>query len=275
MENEYLNIKEVQKEALNILKIAVEFFNKNNIKYYIFYGTLLGAVRHKGFIPWDDDIDVVIPRPEYEKLLKILKEKNNIIDNEQNIEAIGWELKNSDWPFLKFINKNIEVNEEANFDYNLWIDVFPLDGVPHKENKDFKKMCQLRKIFMARKYDIKNTNVYSKNIIKKVLKRTLYILMRVISYDKVIEKFINLCKKYNYNDCEYVSDNIGDGTANVVFEKKMFEDEIFDFEDIKVNGIKEYDKCLKILYGNYMRLPDEKDRITHGIKARKVNYEEK
>ena len=127
MERKYLNIKEIQEEELNILKETIKFLDHNNIKYYIFYGTLLGAVRHQGFIPWDDDIDIAIPRPEYEKLIKILKEKNNKINN-LNIESIGYEVGVSDWPFIKIVNKDIKLEDELNCDKNLWIDVFPLDG---------------------------------------------------------------------------------------------------------------------------------------------------
>ena len=107
MNKKYLDIKEIQKEELNILKETIKFLNKNNIKYYIFYGTLLGAVRHQGFIPWDNDIDIAIPRPEYEKLINILKEKNNKINN-MNIESIGYEVGVSDWPFIKIVNKDIK-----------------------------------------------------------------------------------------------------------------------------------------------------------------------
>ena len=72
MKKKYLTLKEIHKEETNMLKKLIEFLNENNITYYVWAGTYLGAVRHKGFIPWDDDIDIAITRPEYNKMLKII-----------------------------------------------------------------------------------------------------------------------------------------------------------------------------------------------------------
>ena len=99
-----LSIKEVQYVQKEMLKEIIKFFKENNLNYYIWAGSLLGAVRHKGFIPWDDDIDLAMLRPDYDKLITYLKNHNKKIKD--NLEAISLELDNSDYPFLKIINVN-------------------------------------------------------------------------------------------------------------------------------------------------------------------------
>ena len=127
-----LSNKEIKKELLNILYILDIFLTNHNLKYSITSGTLLGAVRHKGFIPWDDDIDISMLRPDYNKLIHILKNINKI---DESLSGIGFELGNSNIPFLKIINKNIKTEEKIIRDItdegNLWVDIFPFDGIPN------------------------------------------------------------------------------------------------------------------------------------------------
>ena len=100
-------MREVQLFDLQILKDVVRVCDNNNIKYMISSGTLLGAVRHGGFIPWDDDIDIGMLRPEYNKLLNLLRKNSNCLNEE--LFGVGIELENGQWPFLKIYNKNILV----------------------------------------------------------------------------------------------------------------------------------------------------------------------
>ena len=265
MNKKYLDIKEIQKEELNILKETINFLNENSIKYYIFYGTLLGAVRHNGFIPWDDDIDIIIPRPEYEKLINILKNKNNKI-NGKNIEAIGYEVGVSDWPFIKIVNKDIKLEDELNCDEKLWIDVFPLDGASDKENKHYKKVLKLRNLYWFMRYDIKKIPIGKVNGIRKILKKIILFFYKIYGYNRVIESYIKCCKQYDYNKSEYITDNIwGDG--KLIFKKSLLEDKSMEFDELEVNGVKNYDEMLTIMYGDYKKLPPEEERVSHSIKA--------
>ena len=97
----YLSLREIQKEEEKLLKITVDFFEKNNLNYILEGGTLLGAVRHKGFIPWDDDIDLSMPRPDFDKFIELSKNSN--------LDVTYSELGNSPFAFAKVINKNIHL----------------------------------------------------------------------------------------------------------------------------------------------------------------------
>ena len=123
---EYLSDKQIKSELTALLQVVHEFLVEHNIKYTITAGTLLGAVRHKGFIPWDDDIDIALTREQYDKLVRLLREQHNSVN--ECVYAEGFELGNDDIPYIKIVNKNIFVEDHtASIDRNefkedfLWV----------------------------------------------------------------------------------------------------------------------------------------------------------
>ena len=138
MQNKILSNKEVKNELKNMMKILSDYLIKNNIPYSIDSGTLLGAVRHKGFIPWDDDIDICCIRADYNKLISCLKKDNRIGDC---LYGSSYELGNDSIPYLKIKNKLIMAEERVDpgstqtKKTNLWIDIFPIDKLPDKKNE--------------------------------------------------------------------------------------------------------------------------------------------
>lgn len=259
-ETKYLSFKEIQAEELKILKSVIEFLNDNEITYYIYAGTFLGAVRHKGFIPWDDDIDIAIARPEYDKLIDILKKDNKV---NKTIEAMAFELGNSDRPFMKFINKEIPVFSEIHFDKYLYIDVFPLDAIPEKSDKYYKRILFLKKLYFVKRADYYNKQIKSIKIgfvYKHIFRRVL----KLVKYNKFVNFYINYCKKYNFDSCKYVNNNVwGLNDADRKILKTDLVNAIYDFEGIKVNGMKNYDEILTNIYGDYMKLPPVEKQVTH------------
>lgn len=137
---EYLSDKQIKSELTALLQVVHEFLVEHNIKYTITAGTLLGAVRHKGFIPWDDDIDIALTREQYDKLVRLLREQHNSVN--ECVYAEGFELGNDDIPYIKIVNKNIFVEDHtASIDRNefkedfLWVDIFCWDNVPMRFTK--------------------------------------------------------------------------------------------------------------------------------------------
>lgn len=120
-------IRDIQLQALEVLRSLVEFCDTHSIRYYLVGGTLLGAIRHRGFIPWDDDIDIVVPRPDYQRLLSIL---NQLPPSLQAIHPSR--CRSTPYPFLVInrTNSQLVVDYVRPFDRGIGVDVFPLDSVP-------------------------------------------------------------------------------------------------------------------------------------------------
>lgn len=260
-----LSKEEVHEELVKLLKIVDEFLRENNIEYSISYGSLLGAVRHKGFIPWDDDIDISIKRSEYNKLLEILRKNNEIADG---IICQGVALDNLDIPFLKVVNTNIESREEFEGGYidgYLWVDIFPADNVP----KHFKKLFffWIYKVLRKNYYFARCHEYGWESNAKKCLANT--IAMKIAKrksgkyYAKKLESLSSRIK-----ESEYISNNVFGTSSSRVLPKEIFDSyRDYQFENITVKGVSDYATYLKINYGDYMKLPKESERRDHGLSA--------
>ncbi len=122
-------LRKLQLVELDILKLFSEICEKHGLRYYLVGGTMLGAVRHEGFIPWDDDVDVGMPRPDYEKLLTIVREElpdgYDFLHYKQNEEYKRY--------FSRLVNRNVKIHNASNTKLiveNAWVDIFPFDGMP-------------------------------------------------------------------------------------------------------------------------------------------------
>lgn len=262
----YLSLKEIQNEELEMLKLLVDFLEKNNLNYYMWAGTFLGAVRHKGFIPWDDDIDLVMTRPEYNKFLEILKKNDCKISN--NLYGECFELNNSNFPFLKIVNKNIEIEEEQKCDKYLWIDIFPLDGTPKENSKYYKKTMSYRKLVDMITLDQEYLKKITNSSIKMFFKKIMIVFLKLVTLERILKKYLTFCTKYNYDKCDYLHNNVWASTSHV-YHKDKFENAEYEFENLKINGLKDYDYFLST-YGDYMKLPPLEKRETHSFKAWRV-----
>ena len=189
-----LGLKEIQQRELEIFKKFVEICEQYGIRYYLAGGTLLGAARHKGFIPWDDDIDVNMPREDYETLLSHADE----IGASGDYKLVAGELGNLNYPFAKIYDLHTNIRklyDDDDTERNLWIDIFPMDGLPDDEKKVediFHRTLTARKMLrlkMARSGE-------GKTALKKALKPLIKMLLRPIDDQKLLDYIINTCQTY-------------------------------------------------------------------------------
>lgn len=255
-----LTLAEIKKVELCIIDYIDKVCRENNLRYFLCGGSLLGAIRHKGFIPWDDDIDIAMPRPDYEKFCALARDEKKYL-------ALTPAVKGYYYNFTKVIDsetKLVELGCRPIRDLGIFIDVFPLEGMPSdkvEQEKHFKKLHRTRQAinsyaFVPPKLR-KNIFAYVKRLYRvlKNKKRNLF---------KLQEKYVKLAKKYDYesSDDVYMS---GGAYGKVEMFPKDYVSEYIDveFEGRKFKGLKNYDKYLTKLYGNYMKLPPKEKQITH------------
>ena len=252
-----LNLDEIKKMELGILLHIADFCNRNNIRYYLFYGTLLGAIRHKGFIPWDDDIDIVMPRPDYEKFILLYENENHYCLKKPGDEDYYYE-------FAKIFDDRTVVYEDVtnNTADGIWVDIFPLDGLSKSDKIQNGLLYFLQRSRVASVYaSPPPTRIFYKPFVYLYWK-----LCRLIGSRYFILRITKLSQKYKFDESQYV------GFAPSVHSKNKFLlrawfDSAIDvlFEGEMFNAPKEWNECLKSLYGDYMKLPSEENRIQHRV----------
>ena len=233
---DYLSLKEIQNEEKAILEEVINYLDKNNIKYYMLGGTMLGAIRHKGFIPWDDDIDIAICRNDYDRLIDLLKKTTTKLND--NLEFIGFELGNGIYPFLKVINYKIALEQNINVEKYLWIDIFPLENVPEdeKEYTKFARKSFVRHELLSLKLmSFRDVFKSSKTIPRRILKICLRPFLVFVNKEKLMKKHVAYCKKYKDLKTPYIAEVAWNVLNEKKFKKSILGNKKFPFEDILVS----------------------------------------
>lgn len=251
-----INVEGLKKIQLDILTQVAEFCDQNGLKYFIGYGTLIGAIRHKGYIPWDDDIDIVMTRADYQKLLTCFKV--------QNLEIVSPEL-NRDCPytFAKIYNTKTQLIElfDIKFDIGINIDVFPLDYFPddvHESEKLMKRIHRLRCVIGAKGI----TLVSKRSLIKNIILLMGKCVCSFLDYRTFIKKIV--VHSQAYNETNFVGNAVWGYGMKERVPKEIFNDCVnVEFEGRKFKAPIGYDRWLRHIYGDYMQLPPEEKRVTH------------
>ncbi len=251
------DIKIIHKHLLSSMDYFHNFCEENNLTYFIISGTLLGAVRHKGFIPWDDDIDVFMPRKDYEKLLSLYKN----IEKPYALKCLKND-KNYLHSIAKFVNNDLIVQEKAYIKYQIgvYIDVFPLDAT--FENSFLRKMQFFFVDINKRLLSIRS-GAYNPSKINK-FKVLLHKFFTIIP-TSVFLGLMYCVEKIGYiGNKKWIANFYGfhkekETAPKVIFEEKV----LYEFEGRNYWGIKNYDYWLSKLYGDYMKLPNEEQRRSH------------
>jgi possible lipopolysaccharide cholinephosphotransferase len=263
---EKLDFRSIQLEELKLLLAFKQFCEKYKLKYYLCGGTLLGAIRHQGFIPWDDDIDVCMPRPDYEQMIRIVKET-------QEIDLIAFELDNCTYPYAKLVNKQIIVKREieGQDDQFLWMDIFPMDGIPSslKETESlYRKIHILIKSLLLSKTKLG----YGSSLVKKIGKFIVIPLLRVYGSRRIACILRRIALSTNYEEAEYAGGvvwglyGIGERMIKADFEKEAYK----EFEGNIFPVFSCWHEYLSGLYNNYMELPPEDKQQCHEMEVFRI-----
>lgn len=255
-----IGLDEQKKIELAILKELDIICKENNLKYYLAYGTLLGAVRHKGFIPWDDDIDVWMPREDYEKFLRICAGKT--INDKYRV--LSMHDKDYIYAFAKMVDIRTLVEEKwmlTNI-LGVYIDIFPLDILPINEKH---RKRYINKLLLAHYGLLMSTreNKKRKTLLVSVLSRLAYYPLRIFGYRRWLNRVDKLSRKYQSNEKRYIGNvSIDSYIAKECYRAECFEDGVrLRFEDAEFAVPKNYEKILNTIYGDYMQLPPLEKRI--------------
>ena len=266
-----ISFDEAKKVSLKILIDIAKFCDEHDLTYFLGYGTLIGAVRHKGFIPWDDDIDITMPRKDYNEFIRSYNADGN------RYRVIAPSDKSSRHSYAKVIDTHtVKIEPMLAYDYPLGIDVdiFPMDGMPDTEDTYNAWYDSLLKLYRQHDFAVAtpNSNDWWKNL--KLCIHKIGIPKRA----KILEKAAALHSLYPYDECSFV------GTIECQWnwrgnrsEKTAYNGTIdLEFEGLYFKAPIGYDTVLRNIYGDYMQLPPEEKRVTHHINKTywKDGYEE-
>lgn len=252
------DIRPLQLKILDILKAVDKTCRQHDLRYYIWAGTMIGAVRHKGFIPWDDDLDIAMPRPDYERLIAHASEwlpapYEMVCAENDAVYPL---------PFAKIQDSSTTLIERLHLRYlgGIYLDVFPIDGVAPG--------------WLARKWHFARYEYY---------KRVLYLLFRdpykhgrgpsswlpllcrkLYSLEDVQRKIRRILTTYDYDNASLVAD-YDDGSKGVLPKEILGTPTPYDFEDFQAFGVEHYDAYLSNKYGDYMTIPEGHHQRQHNF----------
>ena len=256
--------RKLQLTELTILNDFVKLCEDNGLRYYITYGTLIGAVRHKGFIPWDDDIDIAMPRADYEQLKKVAQvQLDTSVYYLQTCDNLPGYV--SDIIKLRKVDTLYHSRWIQQFhlpSYGIWIDIFPLDDVPKQSSIPqriigFTLQRVIKRIFLYHN----NPEGLKTTMIGGVLLKLLN--LAPISFYRQLRQ--NLMRHYEHKPCDYyVIYPCVYGYKKQTIKKSHYEPPVLlEFEGNRYRAPGDYDYILRRIYGDYMTLPPVENRKTH------------
>ena len=263
--NEYGLSLEYLEVLMKTYRTLMALCEKHKLTYFAAGGTMIGAIRHKGLIPWDDDIDVIMPREDYNKFLSL---KDGLDGRDYYI--LDWKVKGYGLPFAKFCDgkSTLLPFKESTLAYGVYIDVFPLDYISGDNNTILKK-CKKYRVLLHAYMSANNCVPYS--ILFNLFKEGKYTIaighflgQTILKpFKPLLRKMIALYESRCFKGDKIVS-TFGVYKEREIYDKTMFQDkQRVPFEDTIIYVPSRYDEYLKQMYKNYMQWPPEKNRVSN------------
>ena len=266
---EKMTLEELQNVELNTLKTLRDFCDAHRLRYYLCGGTLIGAVRHKGFIPWDDDIDVMMPRPDYMELIRL--NSDGWLDSHHKLDT----LELNDDPLssvLRIIDTDTTLcftNSRTRREYGCWIDIFPLDGL---SDSKLKRKAQFRCARLLTDFSIASSMKMGGRRRSKLVGALQYAIapllpfIRAYGSERWNKALDRLSKRYPYESATYVGVVVGRAGEKEAMLKSRMEPAVeVEFGGEKFTAMANYHEYLTNLYGDYMTPPPEAEKASRHI----------
>lgn len=262
------DIERLHEVDLNIVKSVIKVLDKNKLKYYMIGGTMLGAIRHKGFIPWDDDIDLGIPRDDYEKFLTIAQN-----ELPSYLKLVNYRNKlDYQYYITRILDINVNVVESRignNAKYtNASIDIFPIDGTPN--NHIIRKIYFFRVLYHRALMSLCYKDSIDRKRKRGFFEKILLFIMEKVNVEKFTTPYKQKCKidkllrSQDIRKSHYIGNIMGAYRTKEIVPKEYYgEGKMYQFEDIMLNGVEMYDEYLTYTYGDYMKLPPKDKQKIH------------
>lgn len=258
----------VQGLIWEMFQIIHKYLNDNQIEYYMLGGTLLGAVRHKGFIPWDDDIDIGIPRKEYEKFIsEILK----ILPDYLELHT-WWDETEHHYYFSRIVDTRYTMKREGSLverEENIWVDIFPLDGMPNNSLIRILHMFKLlacRAMYHISTFEKVNLKRPNRPLLERIIIRFVSVtgFGRNTESKKWLMQIDKLLNRYSIEESDFIVNFMGQYKFKEMFPKKYYgKGKLYSFEEKDLMGPENADAVLKQMYGDYMTPPKDTEKNAH------------
>lgn len=262
---ELLSMKEMQHVYIELLAEFDQICKDNQLRYDLCGGTMLGAVRHQGFIPWDNDIDVSMPRPDYDRLIQL--QLNGQLEFPAHRDVIMYQNHTFARHYARYIRYDVhrysKFMEDDDCPY-IGIDIFTVDGMPSDDaecRKQMKKIEKWRRYLLVALSDPAHGK---RKGVQKVAKYAARLMFRTYGVWNICKKLDKMCRSVDYKTAEYVGICNGMyGTKERWLKKDMLPQKLWKFENGEYPGYVNADIYLSDLYGDYMKLPPVEQQVPH------------
>ncbi len=258
----------LQRKELNMVKEFLRICEKHHLTYFMAGGTFLGAVRHKGFIPWDDDVDIGMYRQDYERFLKIAEKELSYPYKIQTYRNC----KEHHYYFSHIVDMRYKVRRMGSLDKReeyVWIDIFPYDGLPKgrlRSSVIYARLLFYRFCYHMAYFDKINIARKDRAVWQRGILWILKGVYRIFKFDKDKwrDKIDCLLKKQDIRKCDKIMSFMGVKLQKEIFPKRIYDHlKDYQFEDVCMKGPVDYERVLKQMYGDYMSLPPVEKRMSH------------